>query len=213
MTRVLLASHEAVVKYMMPLGLHHIFAGGHHYGPEPWCNPQGWREDWKPRYYHKAAKDGIGFDRTDNGGSGNTRLYPDTLYNIYNDADRCPEQLLLWFHHLPWTHKLHSGETLWDGLCHKYDEGVREAEAFAEVWRQMKPYVKADVHAAQQRLFDRQAKDAWWWRDACLLYFQQFSGLPLPLGSPAPRHTLKQLMQYQLKMDIYTTADIEKLIN
>ena len=93
------------------------------------------------------------------------------------------------------------------------EEEFSEAEAFAEVWRQMKPYVKADVHAAQQRLFDRQAKDAWWWRDACLLYFQQFSGLPLPLGSPAPRHTLKQLMQYQLKMDIYTTADIEKLIN
>jgi len=213
MTRVLMASHEAVVKYMMPLGLHHIFAGGHHYGPEPWCNPQGWREDWKPRYYHKAAKDGIGFDRTDNAGSGNTRQYPDTLYNIYNDVDRCPEQLLLWFHHLPWTHRLHSGETLWDGLCHRYDEGVREAEAFAEVWRQMKPYVRADVHEAQQRLFDRQAKDAWWWRDACLLYFQQFSGLPLPLGSPMPRHSLKQLMDFHLDMDNYTTADIEKLVN
>lgn len=211
MTRVLMQSHEAVVKYMMPLGLHHIFAGGHHYGPEPWCDPQGWREDWKPRYYHKADRNGIGFDRTDRGGSGNTRLYPDTLYNIYNDPERCPEQLLLWFHHLPWTHRLHSGETLWDGMCHRYDEGVREAEAFAEVWRQMKPYVDAEVHERQQRLFDRQAQDAWWWRDACLLYFQQFSGMPLPLGSPEPRHTLKQLMDFHLDMDNYSTADITKL--
>ncbi len=211
MTRVLVASHDAVVRYMMPLGLHHIFAGGHHYGPEPWCDPKGWREDWKPRYYHQASKDGIGFNRTTRGGSGNTRQYPDCLYSIYNNVESCPEELLLWFHHLPWTHRMHSGETLWDALCHQYDQGVREAEAFAEVWRSMKPYVDSDRHAAQQRLFDRQAKDAWWWRDACLLYFQQFSGMPLPLGSPAPRHGLEELTRFHLNMDNYSTADIDKL--
>ncbi len=211
MTRVLLLSHDAVVRYMMPLGLHHIFAGGHHYGPEPWCNPEGWREDWKPRYYHQASAEGIGFNRTTDGGSGNTRQYPDNLFNIYNNVETCPEQLLLWFHHLPWTHRMHSGETLWDALCHQYDQGVREAEAFAKVWKGMRPYVEHSRHAAQQRLFDRQAKDAWWWRDACLLYFQQYSNLPFPIDSPAPRHSLDALMRYHLDMDNYSTADIDKL--
>lgn len=211
MTRVLMLSHDAVVRYMMPLGLHHIFAGGHHYGPEPWCNPEGWREDWKPRYYHQASEEGIGFNRTTNGGSGNTRQYPDNLYNIYNNVETCPEQFLLWFHHLPWTYRMHSGETLWDALCHQYDQGVREAEAFAKIWKDMRPYVESNRHGAQQRLFDRQAKDAWWWRDACLLYFQQFSRLPLPLDSPLPRHSLDSLMRYHLDMDNYSTADIDRL--
>lgn len=209
MTRVLMASHDAVVRYMMPLGLHHIFAGGHHYGPEPWCDPEGWREDWKPRYYHQASRDGIGFNRTTRGGSGNTRLYPDSLYLIYNNVETCPERLLLWFHHLPWTHRMHSGETLWDALCHQYDQGVREAEDFARIWKAMRPYMDPQRHEAQQRLFDKQARDAWWWRDACLLYFQQFSGMPLPLGSPAPRHDLKALMEYKLDMDNYSRAPVE----
>lgn len=209
MTRVLTTSHDAVVRYMMPLGLHHIFAGGHHYGPEPWCDPEGWREDWKPRYYHQASKDGIGFNRTTNGGSGNTRLYPDSLYNIYNNVESCPERLLLWFHHLPWTHRMHSGETLWDVLCLQYDQGVREAEDFARIWKAMEPYMEPQRHTAQQRLFDKQAEDAWWWRDACLLYFRQFSGMPLPVGAPAPRHDLGVLMRYRLDMDNYSRAPVE----
>lgn len=212
MTRVLCASHEAVVRYMMPLGLHHIFAGGHHYGPEPWCDPEGWREDWKPKYYHKADAFGLGFNRTDKkNGSGNTKQYPDSLYRLYNSLDKCPEQLLLWFHHVPWTHRMHSGETLWDALCHTYDQGVREAEAFARIWKEMAPYVDSERHHLQQKFFNRQAADAWWWRDACILYFQQFSRLSLPLDCPEPRHFLDSLMRYSLNMDNYSTADIEKL--
>ena len=212
MTRLLCASHEAVVRYMMPLGLHHIFAGGHHYGPEPWCDPKGWREDWKPKYYHKADDFGIGFNRTDSkNGSGNTRQYPDSLYTLYNSIEKCPEQLLLWFHHVPWTHRMHSGETLWDALCHTYDQGVREAEAFAHIWKTMAPYIDSERHKRQQQFFNRQAADAWWWRDACILYFQQFSHLPLPLGCPEPRHSLDSLMRYTLNIDNYSTADIEKL--
>ena len=212
MTRVLCASHEAVVRYMMPLGLHHIFAGGHHYGPEPWCDPEGWREDWKPKYYHKADAFGLGFNRTDKkNGSGNTKQYPDSLYRLYNSLEKCPERLLLWFHHVPWTHRMHSGETLWDALCHTYDQGVREAEAFARIWKEMAPYVDSERHHLQQKFFNRQAADAWWWRDACILYFQQFSRLPLPLDCPEPRHSLDSLMRYSLNMDNYSTADIEKL--
>ena len=210
MTDVLMESREAVVRYMMPLGLHHIFAGGHHYGPEPWCDPKGWREDWKPKYYHKADKAGLGFDRTMTG-SQNVRQYPDALYNKYNKVDECPEQLLLWFHHVPWTHKMHNGETLWEALCHTYDQGVRQAEAFARVWNQMKPYVDAERYEAQKLNFDRQAKDAWWWRDACLLYFQQFSGMKLPLDCPAPKYKLEDLQKYNLPIDNYTRAPFDKL--
>lgn len=220
MTKVLVDSHDAVKRYMMPLGLHHIFAGGHHYGPEPWCDPKGWREDWKPRYYHKAAKDGIGFDRTLASGTKNTRLYPDALFNIYENAETCPDELLLWFHHLPWTYKMKSGETLWNELCHQYDQGVREAQSFADTWKRMKPFftstkpgsnLSPERFADQEKNFDRQAKDAVWWRDACLLYFQQFSGMPLPKDSPAPVHNLKDLMKFQLRMDNYTRADIDRL--
>ena len=210
MTDVLMESREAVVRYMMPLGLHHIFAGGHHYGPEPWCDPKGWREDWKPKYYHKAAKTGLGFDRT-MAGSQNVRQYPDALFNIYNNVETCPEQLLLWFHHVPWTHKMHNGETLWEALCHTYDQGVRQAETFARIWEQMKPYVDAERYEAQKQNFDRQAKDAWWWRDACLLYFQQFSCMKLPLDCPAPKYKLDDLQKYNLLIDNYTRAPFDKL--
>ena len=210
MTDVLMESREAVVRYMMPLGLHHIFAGGHHYGPEPWCDPKGWREDWKPKYYHKADKAGLGFDRTMSG-SQNVRQYPDALYNKYNKVDECPEQLLLWFHHVPWTHKMHNGETLWEALCHTYDQGVRQAEAFARIWNQMKPYVDSERFETQKQNFDRQAKDAWWWRDACLLYFQQFSGMKLPLDCPAPKYKFEDLQKYNLPIDNYTRAPFDKL--
>lgn len=210
MTGVLCESREAVVRYMMPLGLHHIFAGGHHYGPEPWCDPKGWREDWKPRYYHKADTLGIGFDRTTTG-SNNVSQYPEDMRYIYNNVETCPEQLLLWFHHVPWTHKMHNGETLWSALCHTYDQGVREADAFDRIWTQMKPYVDSERFEAQKVNFDRQAKDAWWWRDACLLYFQQFSKMQLPIDCPAPRHILEDLMKVNLGIDNYTRAPFEKL--
>lgn len=218
MSRMMCSTRESVVKYMMPLGLHHIFAGGHHYGPEPWCDPQGWREDWKPKYYHKASAQGIGFNRTDkpdmNGrmGSGNTRQYPDALYELYNNVETCPEPLLLWFHHLPWNHRMHSGETLWEALCRKYDEGVREAEAYVVFWNEYASrFIKDKRWADQQRLFIRQAKDAWWWRDACLMYFAQFSKQELPFGCPSPRYDYSVIREYVLDMDNYSAADIDRL--
>lgn len=210
MTDLLCETHEAVVRYMMPLGLHHIFAGGHHYGPEPWYNPAGIRIDWTPVFYHKAAADGIGFNRTKQG-SNNVSQYPAEMCEMYNNIETCPEQLLLWFHHVPWTHTMHNGETLWEALCHTYDHGVREAEAFARIWDTMRPYVDSELFEAQKLNFDRQAKDAWWWRDACLLYFQTFSKMKFPIDCPAPRHKLSDLMNYHLDMDMYTRADINKL--
>lgn len=219
MTQLLLRSREAVVDYMMPLGLHHIFAGGHHYGPEPWYAPRGTREDWLPRFYHRADSIGVGFNRSchnepclkGDAGSNNAGQYPEPLRTLYNNMETCPEHLLLWFHHVPWNYTLHNGLSLWDNLCYTYDRGVRQAQEFAETWRAMKPYVPADQYEQQLWRFERQAKDAQWWRDACLLYFQQFSGQPLPPDSPAPHFTLEQVMKYHLNMDMYTAADPAKL--
>lgn len=210
MTQLLMKSHETVVDYMMPLGLHHIFAGGHHYGPEPWCAPKGWREDWLPRYYHKADAAGIGFDRTDKG-SGNASLYPEPLRTIYNDIELCPENLILWFHHVGWDYTMKNGLSLWENLCYTYDRGVREASTFVDTWKAMKPYVDAKRYESQLSRFERQAKDAQWWRDACLLYFQQFSKRPLPVDCPAPKYKLDDLMKFKLDIDNYSVADLDML--
>lgn len=199
MTKVLCESREAVVNYMMPIGLHHIFAGNHHYGPEPWYAPRGVRSDWTPPYYHKAAADGMGFDRTATG-SDNLAQYPEPIRTKYATA----EQYLVYFHHAPWSE-------VWPLLCSHYDKGVKQAEGFARTWTEMERYVDAERFAAQKRKFDRQAMDAWWWRDACLLYFQTFSNMPFPKGSPAPRFRLDDLQHYTLRMDNYTAADIDRL--
>ena len=219
MAQLLLKSREAVVDYMMPLGLHHIFAGGHHYGPEPWCNPKGWREDWLPRFYHRADTIGIGFNRTDHdepclagsAGSNNVAQYPEPLRTLYNNIGTCPENLLLWFHHVKWDHTMSNGLSLWDNLCYSYDRGVRQAREFVDTWMAVKPYVKEDVYQRQLIRFQRQAKDAQWWRDACLLYFQTFANRPLPPDCPAPVHKLDDLMKYHLDIDNYTSAPIEQL--
>lgn len=217
-TQLLLKSRETVVDYMMPLGLHHIFAGGHHYGPEPWCDPKGWREDWLPKFYHRADSIGLGFNRTDHkepclagdDGSGNVNQYPEPLRSLYNNIHTCPEDLILWFHHVPWDYTMRNGLTLWDNLCYTYDRGVAQAERFVDTWKAAS-YIDSAVHERQLKRFERQAKDARWWRDACLLYFQQYSGMPLPPDSPAPTHTLDALMRYHLDIDNYTAAPIDQL--
>lgn len=192
-----LDSRETVVKYMMPLGLHHIFAGNHHYGPEPWYYVDGIREDWAPRYYHRADKKGIGFDRTSKG-SDAVAQYPDSLRVIYENPDTCPENLLLWFHHVPWNYKMKSGNILWNELCLSYQKGVDEVDSWQSVWKSAKPYIDEETYFDVKKRLEIQAKDARWWRDACLLYFQQFSGLPLPEGVEKPKKTLEEYKKIQL---------------
>ena len=217
--QLLVKSREAVVDYMMPLGLHHIFAGGHHYGPEPWCNPKGWREDWLPRFYHRADSIGIGFNRTDHEepclagyeGSNNVGQYPEPLRTLYNNIATCPENLLLWFHHAGWNHTMSNGLSLWDNLCYCYDRGVSQAQDFVATWKSIKPYIDEERYKRQLTRFERQAKDAQWWRDACVLYFQTFSNRPLPPDSPKPMHSLEELMKYHHDIDNYTSAPIELL--
>ena len=199
---VMLRSREACVSYMMPLGIHHIFAGTHHYGPEPWYAPRGLRADWTPPYYHKADSIGLGFDRTLTG-SGNVKQYPEELCRLYNDINTCPENLLAWFHHVPWEHKMKSGRTFWDELCHKYDDGVHEARHFLVVWDAMKPYVDPQRFDEVQHKLRIQARDAEWWRDACLLYFQTFSNRPIPSDMEHPVHNLDEMKEFRIPISMY----------
>ena len=206
MKQVMMDSREACVSYMMPLGLHHIFAGGHHYGPEPWYQPRGLRADWTPPYYHKADSIGLGFDRTVNG-SANVKQYPDELCRLYNDINSCPENLLTWFHHVPWDFRMKSGRTFWDELCHKYDDGVKQTRRFLATWDAMKPYVDCKRFKEVQHKLRIQARDAEWWRDACLLYFQTFSKRPIPQDMDHPVHNLDEMMKFRIPISMYENPE------
>jgi alpha-glucuronidase len=177
-----------VVDYMTPLGLHHQMARNHHFGPGPWVT--GGRPDWTSVYYHRADEKGVGFDRTASG-SNAVAHYFEPLRQQYASLDRCPENLLLWFHHVPWNHKLKSGRTLWDELCHRYQRGVGAVRQMQETWQGLKAHVDSARHLHVEEFLRIQEKEARWWRDSCLLYFQTFSKQPLPDGVEPPAMTLE----------------------
>ncbi|UOE39503.1 alpha-glucuronidase [Chryseobacterium oryzae] len=196
---MMLSSRETAVDYMMPLGLHHIFASGHHYGPEPWGDYKGGRPDWSPVYYHQANAEGIGFDRTKTGSNAISDYFP-PLNEIYGNIKTTPENLILWFHHVPWDYKMKDGKTLWDELCYKYDSGVLGVRGYQKTWENIKPYVDAQRFSEVQEKLKIQAKDAVWWKDACLLYFQTFSKRPIPSDIEKPVHELEDLKKIKLDM-------------
>lgn len=198
--QLMMQSREAVVDYMMPLGLHHLFAWGHHYGPEPWCDIPGARPDWMPSYYHKADKAGIGFDRSHTG-SNATAQYPDSLCHLYDDINTCPDEYLLWFHHAPWNHTMQSGRTLWDELCYRYDKGVQQVRSFQRIWDLTENYIDTERFKDVQSRLKIQARDAVWWKDACLLYFMEYSGMRIPYDIERPIHELDDLKQVKLPID------------
>lgn len=186
---MMLKSREAVVNYMTPLGLHHIMDTGHHYGPGPWVGNLS-RPEWNPTYYHKADKNGIGFDRSKTGSKATAQYAPEVA-KLFDDVKTCPEKDLLWFHHLSWDYKLKDGQTLWNGIALKYQEGVDEVATMQSTWNKMGNYVDETRFKEVQMLLNIQHKEAKWWRDACLLYFQQFSGKELPKGVEKPTQTLE----------------------
>lgn len=198
-TKMLLGSRETVVNYSMPLGLTHIMAEGHHYGPGPWVNLKGaGRPDWTSVYYHKAAADGIGFDRTTTGSNALAQYAPE-WQKLWGDLATCPENLLLWFHRVPWDHRLKSGRILWDELCLRYQQGVDEVRVLRRDWDSLQGRIDDErfTHVAQR--LARQEKEAVHWRDACLLYFQQFAQRPLPAGVEAPAHPLDHYQNLRLR--------------
>lgn len=200
---MMMRSREACVDYEMPLGFHHLFNGSH-YGPGPW--QQAPRPDWMPAYYHKAAADGIGFDRTEATGSGNTAQYPEPLRSKYENIGTCPENLLLWFHHVPWDYRMSSGRSVWDEICLHYDRGISEVQDFLQIWKNARPFVDRERWNAVQERLTIQEADARWWRDACVQYFGTFSGMPVPDDVRQPEIPLDSLMRRRGDPPTGTTA-------
>ncbi|WP_199768569.1 alpha-glucuronidase [Sphingobacterium sp. HMA12] len=197
--KLMLESREAAVDYMMPLGLHHLFAFEHHYGPEPWGDIPGGRPDWMPWYYHNADSVGLGFDRTVNGSRAVTQYNP-SLDKIYGNISTCPENLLLWFHHVSWNYRMNSGNTLWSELCFRYDHGVQKVREFQKVWDRMERYIDRSRFSDVQAKLRIQTRDAVWWKDACLQYFQSFSRQPIPYELERPIYELEDLKKIKLPM-------------
>lgn len=186
---IMLKSRESMVNYMTPLGLHHIMGYGHHYGPAPWVD-FGSRPDWNCTYYHRADSIGLGFDRTAKGSDALSQYYP-SVSAIFSDPKTCPDEFLLWFHHLPWDYKMRSGRTLWHELCHRYNSGVNDVRTTQKVWETMKSYIDPFRFTQVNMLLAVQEKEAVWWGNACLLYFQTFSRLPIPQEYEQPDKTLE----------------------
>jgi len=196
-TRMLMGSRETAVNYSMPLGLHHIMAEGHHYGPGPWVDNLP-RADWTSVYYHKADATGIGFNRTASGSKAIEQYAPE-LQKLWGHLETCPENLLLWFHHVPWDHRMKSGRSLWDELALHYQQGVDEVRGMEKAWAGLQGKIDAERFLEVQQRLARQELDARDWRDACLLYFQQFSQRPLPPGVEAPAKKLEEYQAVKLR--------------
>ncbi|OWQ73662.1 alpha-glucuronidase [Stenotrophomonas maltophilia] len=193
--RMMMDSREAAVDYMTPLGLHHLMARGHHYGPGPWVDG-GPRADWTSVYYHRADSKGIGFDRSASG-SNAVGQYAPQVAEVYGDPERVPESLLLWFHHVPWDRRMRSGRTLWDELVGRYSRGVRQVRSMQDTWAALRDRIDPQRHRHVAAFLQIQHDEAQWWRDASVAYFQSLSGRPLPAGERPPPHPLSYYQALQ----------------
>jgi alpha-glucuronidase len=186
---MMMGSREAVTDYMTPLGLTHLMATGHHYGPGPWVDDLG-RADWTPYYYHRATEEAVGFDRTGSGSDAASQ-YADPLEERFSDVGTTPEELLLWFHRLPWDHEMESGRTLWEELVVHYDRGVAEVEEMQQQWASLEGKIDEERYEQTADFLAIQRNEAQWWRDASLAYWQSVNGLDLPASAEPPEHSLE----------------------
>jgi alpha-glucuronidase len=194
LSSIMLGSREAAVKYMTPLGLHHIMYSGHHYGPGPWVS-RG-RQDWTSVYYHKADEKGIGFNRTSSGSNAVSQYFP-PVRDLYENIETCPENLLLWFHHVSWDYKMKSGRSLWDELCYMYHDGVKAVQQMQVQWESIKGFIDKERFETVKALLVKQERDAKIWRDGCILYFQTFSKKPIPADLEKPEHDLDYYINHK----------------
>jgi alpha-glucuronidase len=195
--QLMLNSREAIVNYMMPLGLHHLFGWDHHYGPGPWIKNKP-RADWTSVYYHQADSLGIGFNRTSTGSNALGQYFA-PVRETFASPKTCPEEYLLWFHHLPWDYKLKSGKTLWEGLVQRYYIGVDSVRQMQKTWNSLEGKVDADRFMQVKQLLKVQEKEAVIWRNSCVLYFQTFSRRPIPAGYEKPEHPLEYYEKLEYK--------------
>ncbi|WP_424022235.1 alpha-glucuronidase family glycosyl hydrolase [Polymorphobacter fuscus] len=185
---IMAGSREAVVDYTSPLGLTHQMATGHHYGPGPWVSDLK-RPEWNPVYYARADRQGIGFDRTASGSNAIAQYAP-AFARPLADPATTPARDLLWFHHVPWTHRMASGRTLWEELVTRYNAGVTTVAAMRRDWAALQPQIDADRFAKTATFLAVQEREARWWRDASIAYWMSVNGLPLPAGAAPPAHDL-----------------------
>ncbi len=206
---MLMRSREAVVDYEMPIGLTHQF-GDSHYAPGPWDN-RPIRRDWLPVFYNQADADGIGFDRTKATGTDNTSQYHPDFGNVMEDISSCPDKYLLWFHHVSWSHRCQSGRTVWEELCYHYQNGLNEARDLQRQWNSLEGAVDTDIfHDVKIRLMT-QTRDAQWWKDGSVLYFQSLNGMPFPDFLEPPVHTLEECKNSNLNVGLYRSPGHEEL--
>lgn len=191
---MMMESREAAVNYMTPLGLNDLFSAKGHYGPGPWWAPKGVRKDWTPPYFHRADSEGIGFDRTRTG-SDAVSQYHEPVSSEYNNLETCPDKYLLWFHHVSWVYVMQNGRTLWSNLCYHYQAGLDQVRKFQRIWDSEKPFVDPQRFYKVQSKLRLQCMNAQLWKDACLLYFQQFSKLPIPYDIERPVHDLQTMIK------------------
>jgi alpha-glucuronidase len=185
---MMIKSREAVVDYMTPLGLVHNMATNHHYGPGAWVSNAG-RPDWSPTYYHRADSIGIGFDRTGTGSNAVSQYFPPVRARYANRATT-PDSVLLWFHRVKWDDKLKSGRTVWEEMVKRYYAGVDSVRSMRKTWDSVKGSIDAERFAEVADFLRIQEKEAVWWRDASLLYFQTHSRRPIPARYEKPAHDL-----------------------
>ncbi len=190
--KMMMASRENTVNYMTPLGLHHIMGWGHHYGPAPWIKDKH-RDDWTSVYYHKADSNGIGFDRTARGSNAVSQYYP-PVAKKFAALETCPDEYLLWFHHLSWDYKMRSGKTLWEELCYRYYAGAAAVREMQNTWNALQGKIDEDSFQQVKAMLKIQEKEAVWWRNACVLYFKSFSHRSIPAELEKPQ---KSLQYYQ----------------
>jgi len=186
---IMMNSREITVNYMTPLGLHHIMGWSHHYGPAPWIKDKN-RADWTSVYYHRADSNGIGFNRTSTGSNAVSQYFP-PVAEKFSSLQTCPDEYLLWFHHLPWDYKVESGNTLWEELCYHYYNGVESVKKMQTTWNSLEDKIDKEVFNHVKMLLTRQEKEAVWWRNACVLYFQTFSKQPIPEELEMPDKSLE----------------------
>ncbi len=196
--QMMLDSREAAVNYMMPVGFHHTMSANEHYGPGPWWAPPRVRADWTPPYYHQADTIGVGFNRTTTG-SNAVSQYHEPLASQLNNINTCPEIYLLWFHHPSWNFKMKSGRTLWDEICYKFDDGVKQVRQFQKVWDKFQPYINSKRFTDVQQKLKIQSANAVVWKDACLLYFQRYSRMPIPYDVERPVSNLEEIIANDMR--------------
>jgi len=186
---IMMTSRENAVNYMTPLGLHHLMGWNHHYGPAPWIKDKH-RDDWTSVYYHRADSAGIGFDRTRTG-SDAVNLYHRQVAGKFAFPETCPDEYLLWFHHLSWDYVMKTGHTLWEDICYHYYDGVEGVRKMQEIWNGLEGKIDNGQFTHVQSLLNIQEKEAVWWRNACVLYFQTYSKRPIPPEQEQPDKTLE----------------------